>query len=153
MGTGATTRRLVVKGYAQKEGIDFNEIFFQVVQMTIVRVVLALCATYDLHLEQLDVAGPNKDHINKLKAQLAREFEIKDLGPANKILGMQIYRDRLSSKMSHSSEKERIEMSRVPYASAVGKFNVRDDLYKTRHCTCSGSSESDLVVKGYVDSD
>ncbi|GJR91241.1 retrovirus-related pol polyprotein from transposon TNT 1-94 [Tanacetum coccineum] len=242
--------RLVVKGYAQKEGIDFNEIFSPVVRMTTIRVVLAMCATYDLHLEQLDVktaflhgnleeeiymlqpegfkqkgkenlvcrlnkslyglkqaprcwykrfdsfirsleynrlhadpcayfkrfgnndfiilllyvddmlvAGPNKDRINKLKAQLAREFEMKDLGPANKILGMQIHRDRvsrkiwlsqksyvkkilqrfnmqdckpistpfptnvkLSSKMSPSSEKERMEMSRVPYASAVGSL-------------------------------
>nr|GEY10698.1 retrovirus-related Pol polyprotein from transposon TNT 1-94 [Tanacetum cinerariifolium] len=242
--------RLVVKGYAQKEGIDFNEIFFLVVRMTTVRVVLAMCATYDLHLEQLDVktaflhgnldeeiyilqpegfeqkgkknlvcrlnkslydlkqvprcwykrfdsfiiglgynrlhanpcayfkrfgnndfvilllyvddmlvAGPNKDRISKLKAQLAREFEMKDLGPVNKILGMQIHRDRvsrkiwlsrksyvkkilqrfnmqdckpistpfptnvkLSSKMSPSSEEERMEMSRVPYASAVGSL-------------------------------
>ncbi|GJW04000.1 retrovirus-related pol polyprotein from transposon TNT 1-94 [Tanacetum coccineum] len=47
--------RLVVKGYAQKEGIDFNEIFSLVVRMTTIRVVLAMCATYDLHLEQLDV--------------------------------------------------------------------------------------------------
>ncbi|GKA82366.1 retrovirus-related pol polyprotein from transposon TNT 1-94 [Tanacetum coccineum] len=47
--------RLVVEGYAQKEGIDFNEIFSLVVRMTTIRVVLALCATYDLHLEQLDV--------------------------------------------------------------------------------------------------
>ncbi|GJW01215.1 retrovirus-related pol polyprotein from transposon TNT 1-94 [Tanacetum coccineum] len=217
--------RLVVKGYAQKEGIDFNEIFSPVVRMTTIRVVLAMCATYDLHLEQLDVKTaflhgnleeeiymlqpedfkqkgkenlvcrlnkslyglkqvprcwykrfdsfirsleynrlhadpcPNKDRINKLKAQLAREFEMKDLGPANKILGMQIHRDRvsrkiwlsqksyvkkilqrfnmqdckpistpfptdvkLSSKMSPSSEKERMEMSRVPYASAVGSL-------------------------------
>nr|GEW42722.1 retrovirus-related Pol polyprotein from transposon TNT 1-94 [Tanacetum cinerariifolium] len=242
--------RLVVKGYAQKEGIDFNEIFSPVVRMTTVQVVLAMCATYDLHLEQLDVktaflhgnldeeiymlqpegfeqkgkenlvcrlnkslyglkqvprcwykrfdsfiigigynrlhadpfayfkrfgnndfvilllyvddmlvAGPNKDRISKLKAQLAREFEMKDLGPANKILGMQIHQDRvsrkiwlsqksyvkkilqrfnmqdckpistsfpsnvkLSSKMSHSSEEERMEMSRVPYASAVGSL-------------------------------
>lgn len=242
--------RLVVKGYAQKEGIDFSEIFSPVVGMATVRVVLAMCATYDLHLEQLDVktaflhgnleeeiymlqpegfkqkgkenlvcrlnkslyglkqaprcwykrfdsfirsleynrlhadpcayfkrfgnddfiilllyvddmlvAGPNKDRISKLKAQLAREFEMKDLGPANKILGMQIHRDRvsrkiwlsqksyvkkilqrfnmqdckpistpfptnvrLSSKMSPSSEKERMEMSRVPYASAVGSL-------------------------------
>lgn len=35
----------------------------------------------------------------KLKAQLAREFEMKDLGPANKILGMQIHRDRVSRKI------------------------------------------------------
>ena len=32
--------RLVVKGYAQKEGINFNEIFSPVVQLTIVRIVL-----------------------------------------------------------------------------------------------------------------
>ncbi|GJX34540.1 retrovirus-related pol polyprotein from transposon TNT 1-94 [Tanacetum coccineum] len=250
METGATTRRLVVKGYAQKEGIDFEEIFSPVVRMITVRVVLAMCATYDLHLEQLDVktaflhgnleeeiymlqpegfeqkvkenlvcrlnkslyglkqeprcwykrfdsfiiglgynrlhadlcayfkrfrnndfvilllyvddmlvAGPNKDRMSKLKAQLVREFEMKDLGPANKILRMQIHRDRvsrkiwlsqksyvkkflqrfnmqdckpistpfptnikLSSKMSPRSEKERMEISRVPYASAVGSL-------------------------------
>ena len=242
--------RLVVKGFAQKEGTDFNEIFSPVVRLSTVRVVLAMCATYDLYLEQLDVktaflhgeleeeiymlqpegfeekekenlvcrlkkslyglkqaprcwykrfdsfimslgysrlcsdpcayykrfddgefivlllyvddmlvAGPNNDRIEVLKAQLAREFEMKDLGAANKILGMQIYRDRnsrkiwlsqqnylkkilhrfnmqdctpmctplpinfkLSSSMSPSSEEERIEMSRVPYASAVGSL-------------------------------
>jgi len=47
--------RLVVKGYAQKEGIDFNEIFSPVVRLTTIRVVLAMCAIFDLHLEQLDV--------------------------------------------------------------------------------------------------
>ncbi|GJZ19365.1 retrovirus-related pol polyprotein from transposon TNT 1-94 [Tanacetum coccineum] len=306
--------RLVVKGYAQKEGIDFNEIFSPVVRMTTIRVVLAMCATYDLHLEQLDVktaflhgnleeeiymlqpegfkqkgkenlvcrlnkslyglkqaprcwykrfdsfirsleynrlhadpcayfkrfgnndfiilllyvddmlvAGPNKDRINKLKAQLAREFEMKDLGPANKILGMQIHRDRvsrkiwlsqksyvkkilqrfnmqdckpistpfptdvkLSSKMSPSSEKERMEMSRVPYASAVGSLMfamicTRPDIAHavgvvSRYMAEPGREhweavkrilryikgtsdvalcfgDSDLIVKGYVDSD
>ena len=34
--------RLVVKGYAQKEGIDFNEIFSLVVQLTTGRIVLAM---------------------------------------------------------------------------------------------------------------
>ncbi|KAE8673308.1 hypothetical protein F3Y22_tig00111794pilonHSYRG00058 [Hibiscus syriacus] len=242
--------RLVVKGYAQKEGIDFNEIFSPVVRLTIVRVVLAMSATLNLHLEQLDVkttflhgnleeeiymfqpegfeekekknlvcrlnkslyglkqalrcwykrfdsfimclgynrlnadpcayfkrsggndfvilllyvddilvAGPNKDHIKELKAQLAREFEMMDLGSTNKILGMQIHRDisnrkiwlsqknylkkilsrfnmqdckpistplpinfKLSSSMSPSNEEEMMEMSRVPYASAMGSL-------------------------------
>ena len=84
---------------------------------------------------------------------------MKDLGPANKILGMQIHRDRnnrkiwlsqknylkkvlrrfnmqygkpistplpvnfkLSSSMSPSNEEGMMEMSRVPYASAVGSL-------------------------------
>jgi ATP-binding cassette subfamily B (MDR/TAP) protein 1 len=47
--------RLVVKGYAQKEEIDFNEIFSPVVRLTTIKVVLAMCAIFDLHLEQLDV--------------------------------------------------------------------------------------------------
>ncbi|KAH9659545.1 hypothetical protein KPL70_023885 [Citrus sinensis] len=242
--------RLVVKGYAQKEGIDFKEIFSSVIRLTTVRIVLAMCAIFDIHLEQLDVktvflhgeleeeiymlqpegfaetgkenlvcrlnkslyglkqalrcwykrfdsfimslgynrlssdhcayykrfednyfiilllyvddmlvAGPNKDQVQELEAQLAREFEMKDLGPANKILGMQIHRDRnnrkiwlsqknylkkilrcfnmqdcksistplpvnfkLSSSMCPSNEAERKEMSRVPYASAVGSL-------------------------------
>ena len=45
----------MVKGYAQKESIDFNEIFSPVVRLTTVRIVLAMCATFDLHFEQLDV--------------------------------------------------------------------------------------------------
>ncbi|KAH9753523.1 hypothetical protein KPL71_015101 [Citrus sinensis] len=107
----------------------------------------------------LQPEGPNKDRIQELKAQLAREFEMKDLGPVNKILWMQIHRDRnnrkiwlsqknylkkilrrfnmqdcksistplpvnfkLSSSMCPSNEAERKEMSRVPYASAVGSL-------------------------------
>jgi len=45
------------------------------------------------------VVGPNKDQIQELKAQLAREFDMKDLGPANKILGMKIHRDKNDRKI------------------------------------------------------
>lgn len=47
--------RLVVKRYALKEGIDFNEIFSPIVWLTTVRIILALCGTFDLHIEQLDL--------------------------------------------------------------------------------------------------
>ncbi|KAH9679836.1 hypothetical protein KPL71_026295 [Citrus sinensis] len=220
--------RLVVKGYAQKEGIDFNEIFSPeldvktaflhgeleeeiymlqpegfaetgkenlvcrlnkslyglkqaprcwykrfdsfIMSLGYNRLSSDHCAYYKrfedndfiillLYVDDMLVAGPNKDQVQELKAQLAKEFEMKDLGPANKILGMQIHRDRnnrkiwlsqknylkkilrhfniqdcksiftplpvnfkLSSSMCPSNEAERKDMSRVPYASAVGSL-------------------------------
>jgi len=47
--------RLVAKEFSQKKGIDYDEIFSPVVRHTSIRVVLALVATWDLHLEQIDV--------------------------------------------------------------------------------------------------
>ncbi|GKA90105.1 hypothetical protein Tco_0811917 [Tanacetum coccineum] len=93
---------------------------------------------------------------------------------------------KLSSKMSPSSEKERMEMSRVPYASAVGSLMfamicTRPDIAHavgvvSRYMAEPGRGhweavkrilryikgtsdvalcfgDSDLIVKGYVDSD
>ncbi|KAH9714593.1 hypothetical protein KPL71_020713 [Citrus sinensis] len=212
--------RLVVKGYAQKECIDFNEIFSPVVRLTTVRIVLAMCATFDLHLEQLDVKtaflhgeleeeiymlqpegfaetgkenlvcrlnkslyglkqaprcwykrfdsfimslGYNRlssDHCTYYKRFEDNDFIILLLYVDDMLVaGMQIHRDRnnrkiwlsqknylkkilrrfnmqdcksistplpvnfkLSSSMCPSNEVERKEMSRVPYASAVGSL-------------------------------
>jgi hypothetical protein len=47
--------RLVVKGFAQKKCIDFDEIFSLVDKMTSIRTILSLVVVEYLHLEQLDV--------------------------------------------------------------------------------------------------
>ena len=47
--------RLVVKGFAHKKGIDFDEIFSPVVKMTSIKTILSIVAVEYLHLEQLDV--------------------------------------------------------------------------------------------------
>ncbi|KAL2243923.1 UNVERIFIED_CONTAM: Retrovirus-related Pol polyprotein from transposon TNT 1-94 [Sesamum indicum] len=47
--------RLVKKGFTQKEGIDYNEIFSPVVKYTTVRIILALTAHYNWELKRMDV--------------------------------------------------------------------------------------------------
>ena len=177
--------RLVARGFSQKEGIDYNEVFSPVVKHKSIRVLLAMVSIFNLELDQLDVktafllgnleeeidmkqlegfvdsekpdhicllkkslyglkqsprqwykrfdafmishdfiqnqydscvyfktlsdgsfiylllyvddmliAAKNRAEINKLKQLLNSEFEMKDLGAAKKILGMEIWRDR-----------------------------------------------------------
>ena len=47
--------RLVAKSYAQREGIDYDEVFSLVVKHPSIRILLALVAQFGLILEQLDV--------------------------------------------------------------------------------------------------
>ncbi|XP_055814569.1 uncharacterized protein LOC129884271 [Solanum dulcamara] len=46
---------LVAKGFSNKEGIDYNEIFSLVVKYSSIRVLLALVEQFDLELQQFDV--------------------------------------------------------------------------------------------------
>ena len=47
--------RLVVKGFTQREGVDFNEVFSPVVKYSSIRVLLAITAALDLELDHMDV--------------------------------------------------------------------------------------------------
>ncbi|WVY97343.1 hypothetical protein V8G54_029494 [Vigna mungo] len=200
--------RLVVKGFQQKEGVDYTEIFAPVVKLNTIRSVLSIVASEGLYLEQLDVkttflhgdldeeiymhqpegfleerkrnmvcrlkkslyglkqaprqwykkfesfmhkegfqkcnadhccffkkykssyiilllyvddmlvAGLDMDEIRSLKQQLSKEFDMKDLGPAKRILGMQITRDK---------QKCILQLSQVEYINRVlQRFNMRD---------------------------
>ena len=47
--------RLVVNGFKQEQGVNYDEIFSLVVKMMTLRFLLGIVATEDLELEQLDV--------------------------------------------------------------------------------------------------
>lgn len=57
-----------------------------------------------LYVDDMLIAAKDKGRINKLKKELSSEFEMKDLGGAKKILGMEIHRDRESKKLYLSLE-------------------------------------------------
>ena len=57
-----------------------------------------------LYVDDILIACKNLIEIQKLKVILDSEFEMKDLGPAKKILGMEIRRDRVNKKLVLSQE-------------------------------------------------
>ncbi|KAL2226511.1 UNVERIFIED_CONTAM: Retrovirus-related Pol polyprotein from transposon TNT 1-94 [Sesamum indicum] len=179
--------RLIVKGFQQRYGIDFTDVFTPVVKLTTIRLVLSMVAAENLELQYMDVktaflhgdleeeiymvqpegyngddqqvcrlkkslhglkqapqqwyrkfdnfmleigfsrcnadhccyvkrfdeffiilllyvddmliAGSNVKEINRLKDQLSRKFDMKDLGEARQILGMKITRDKGTGKL------------------------------------------------------
>ncbi|KAH9668902.1 Integrase catalytic domain-containing protein [Citrus sinensis] len=129
--------RLVVKGYAQKEGIDFNEIFSSVLDVK----------TAFLHgelKEEIYILQP-EGFVEKGKENLVcrlssdhcayyKRFEDNDFIILLLYVDDMLVADcksistplpvnfKLSSSMCPSTEAERKEMSRVPYASTVGSL-------------------------------
>jgi len=46
---------LVAKGYAQRKGINYNNVFSHVVKHSSIRILLTLVAQYELELDYLDI--------------------------------------------------------------------------------------------------
>ena len=61
------------------------------------------------------IASKDTSLISKFKSQLSEEFEMKDLGAAKKILGMEIQRDRKTGKL-YLSQGHYLE-------KVLGRFN------------------------------
>nr|GFB60908.1 retrovirus-related Pol polyprotein from transposon TNT 1-94 [Tanacetum cinerariifolium] len=121
--------RLVVKGFSQKRGIDFDEIFPPVVKMGSIRVVLGKqgfrktssdhCVFFQrfgdddfiillLYVDDMLIVGKNIGRIAQLKRDLSKSFAMKDLGPAIQIFGIRIFSDRGAKKL-HILQEQYIE--------------------------------------------
>ena len=72
--------RPVVKGFGQKKGIDFEEIFSPVVKMSSIRVVRGMEACMDLEIEQLDVktAFLHGDLEEEIYMEQPEGFQVKE---------------------------------------------------------------------------
>jgi len=72
-----------------------------------------------LYVDDMLIASKSRSAIDKLKKDLSFEFEMKDLGEAKKVLGMEIERDWKSGKVSliHKGYLKKV----------LQKFNINDD--------------------------
>ncbi|XP_016747590.1 uncharacterized protein [Gossypium hirsutum] len=110
--------RLVVKGYLQEAGIDFQDTFSHVVKLTTIWVVLALAVQFGWQLRQFSLAksdgslfikkignvllyvlfyvddiivtGTHQASIDQFVTDLDTRFSLKDLGPLNYFLGIEV---------------------------------------------------------------
>uniref|UniRef100_A0A2N9J1S8 Integrase catalytic domain-containing protein n=1 Tax=Fagus sylvatica TaxID=28930 RepID=A0A2N9J1S8_FAGSY len=58
-----------------------------------------------LYVDDMLIVGQDANMVGSLKKELFKSFDMKDLGPARQILGMQILRDRKAKKLWLSQEK------------------------------------------------
>ena len=57
-----------------------------------------------LYMDDILIVGRDIGKIDKLKKELSKSFEMKDLGSASQILGIKISRDRTNGKLWLSQE-------------------------------------------------
>jgi len=100
-----------------------------------------------LYVEDMLIAVKNKTHIQELKAQLKKEFDMKELGEIKKILGMKITRDRGSGRLWLSLENYVLKV--------LDKFNMVEVRPVTTHLAghfklsskqCPQSSKEDKEI-------
>lgn len=71
-----------------------------------------------LYVDDMLIAASNKKEIKKVKEQLSSKFEMKELGAAKKILGIEITRDRPNGKL-YLSQKDSVD-------KVLDRFKMKD---------------------------
>jgi hypothetical protein len=79
--------RLVIKGYDQKEGIDYDETYALVSKMATFRLVLSLAAQYGWDVDHMDVTAFLNPKIDCENICMAMPLGIGWLDPTNTLVG------------------------------------------------------------------
>ena len=90
-----------------------------------------------LYVDDMLIMGQDADMIHKLKRELSKTFDMKDLGNTNRILGMEILRDRKAYKLwlSHEIYIERIlerfnmKNSKLVYTPLASHFKQHKEFF------------------------
>ncbi|CAI7845871.1 unnamed protein product, partial [Closterium sp. NIES-54] len=95
--------RLVVKGFTQVYGTDYDETYTPVSSYVMLRIFLSIVAILDLNLMQLDMKNASllasSNSTAMLKELLEAAFDLREISPLVKYLGLEIVRYRPARKL------------------------------------------------------
>eukprot|EP00253_Pinus_taeda_P009396 PITA_09396 len=126
--------RLVAKGYSQVSRIDFGDIISPVSKVTSIRLLLSIVAAFDFEVEQMDVKKSflHGDLEEEIYMKKPEGFAVKGKKELICKLNKYLYGLKQSPRMWYQkfdtiiqcpkTQEEEEDMSRVPYASAVGSL-------------------------------
>nr|GEZ19489.1 putative retrotransposon protein [Tanacetum cinerariifolium] len=118
--------RLVVKGYTQTSGIDYEETFSAVADIRAIRILIAIAAYYDYEIWQMDIktAFLNGYLNEEVYMEQPEGFVNLKYPNQNSKRGSILMQEKLklSKSQGASTPAELKRMQNVPYASAVGSI-------------------------------
>ncbi|XP_021714888.1 uncharacterized protein LOC110682853 [Chenopodium quinoa] len=134
--------RLVAKGYRHRENVDFFDTYSPVTRVTSIRVLMSLASVYNLVVHQMD-------------------FDMKDLGEANVILGIKITRTEngVSLDQFHYIEKILKKYGYFDCKPASTPYDPSVKLFKNTGNAVRGPNlglhyeRFPAVLEGYSDAD
>jgi hypothetical protein len=106
-----------------------------------------------LYVDDMLIAAKSIVEVNKLKVLLSREFDIKDLGAAKKILGMEIRRDRDAKRLWLSQAnyvKKVLERFSMENAKPVSTPLVNHFHLSTSQCPMTVKETEDMSKVPYA---
>nr|GEV64986.1 retrovirus-related Pol polyprotein from transposon TNT 1-94 [Tanacetum cinerariifolium] len=149
--------------YAQKEGIDYNEVFSPMVKHSSIRILLALVAQLDLELVQMDVKtaflhGALEDEIYMVQLEgfkvTRKEHEVCSTNRQNAVSILLASQFKINDAMSLKNDAEMAYMEKALYANDVGSLMHAMICTRTYISHAIGTvSRSSQWVEGYCDSD
>eukprot|EP00253_Pinus_taeda_P020148 PITA_20148 len=118
--------RLVAKGYSQVPGIDFGDISSPVAKVASIRLLLSVVVAFDFEVEQMDVKTTflHRELEEEIYMKQPKGFAVKGKKELDsKLVKVPIpVGVRLFVEQCPKTQEEEEDMSRVPYASAVGSL-------------------------------